>query len=146
KDEAALIKRAMSADEGEAAGVQADVALGVLTHVAILGPFRDTGGGLVRKEGPEQKGAIALDTKEDDSWGTVQVGWREAPESYAQAGGIPLDVFVEPRRESCTYLGSRLELAKAGPIVLHLAATGQARLLFDGADVGKSEELYGQMV
>ncbi len=145
RDEASLIKRAMSSDEGAPAGVQADAALGVLTHVAILGPFRDTGGGLSRKEGPEQKGATAFDQKEDDSWGTVQVGWREVPETYAQASGIPLDVFVEPRRESCTYLGSRLELAKAGPVFLHLASTGQARLMFDGADVGKSEELYTSM-
>jgi len=146
RDEASLIKRALSNDEGEPAGVQADGALGVLTHVAILGPFRDTGGGLTRKEGPEQKGATAFDQKEDDSWGTVQVGWREVPETYAQASGIPLDVFVEPRRESCTYLGSRVELAKGGPVVLHLAATGQARLMFDGADVGKSEDVYNSLV
>ena len=145
RDEASLVKRLLAADEGEAAGVTADAALGVLTHVAVLGPFRDTGGGLTRKEGPENKGASAFDPKEDDSWGTVQVGWREVPETYAQASGIPLDVFVEPRRESCSYVGSRIELAKAGPIVVRLASTGQARLLFDGADLGKSEELYTSM-
>ncbi len=145
RDEAALTKRAMSPDEGETAGIAADVALGVLTHTAILGPFRDTGGGLVRKEGPEAKGAAPFDPKEDDSWGTVQVAWREVPESYSQAGGTPLDVFIEPRKESCSYIGSRVELAKAGPIVLHLAATGQARLMFDGADVGKNEDSNASM-
>ncbi len=141
REQAALAKRAMSSDEGEAAGIAADAALGILTHVAILGPFRDTGGGLSRKEGPEAKGGIAFDPKEDDSWGTVQVAWREVPESYAQAQGIPLDVFIEPRRESCTYLGSRIDVAKAGPIVVQLGATGTARLMFDGADLGQNEEL-----
>ena len=142
REQAALAKRAMSSDEGEAAGIAADAALGVLTHVGILGPFRDTGGGLVRKEGPEGKAAKAFDPREDDSWGTVQVGWREVPESYAQAGGAPLDVFIEPRRESCTYLGSRIEIAKAGPIVVSLGATGAARLTFDNADLGESDELH----
>jgi len=145
REQAALARRAMSSDEGEAAGIAADAALGMLTHIAILGPFRDTGGGLLRKEGPEAKGVIAFDPKEDDSWGTVQVGWREVPASYAQAGGIPLDVFIEPRRESCTYLGSRVELSKAGPITVELGATGSARLTFDGADLGQSEEINTAM-
>jgi transglutaminase-like putative cysteine protease len=140
RDEANLTKRAMSADEGETAGIAADAALGVLTHLAILGPFRDTGGGLTRKEGPEAKGVTAFDPKEDDSWGTVQVAWREVPDSYAQASGVELDVFIEPRKESCSYLGSRVELAKSGPIALHVASTGQVRLMFDGADVGRNED------
>ncbi len=140
REEASLVARTLAADEGQPSGVSADAALGVLTHVALLGPFRDTGGGLQRHEGPEKPGAIAFDPKEDDSWGTVQVGWREVPDSYAQAAGIPLDVFVEPRRESCTYVGSRVTLAKSGPIVVHLAATGTARLTFDGKDLGASDE------
>ncbi len=145
RDEASLTKRAMASDEGENAGITADATLGVLQHLAILGPFRDTGGGLTRKEGPEAKGATAFDPKEDDSWGTVQVTWREVPDSYAQAGGVPLDVFVEPRKESCSYLGTHVTLAKSGPIVLHLASTGQARLMFDGADVAKNEDSNASM-
>ncbi len=145
REQASLVKRAIASNEGEAAGVAADIALGIVTHVAVLGPFRDTGGGLARKDGPEGKAATAFDPREDDSWGTVQVGWREVPETYAQARGIPLDVFIEPRRESCTYLGSHIELAKAGPIVVHLGATGSARLMFDGADLGQSEENHTSM-
>jgi len=141
REEAALVKRSLADDEGEAPGIAADEALGVLTHLAVLGPFRDTGGGLARREGPEAKGATPFDQREDDSWGTVQVTWREVPASYAQAQGVPLDVFIEPRRESCSYVGSRVELAQAQPIVVRLAATGAARLTFDGADLGQSEEL-----
>jgi transglutaminase-like putative cysteine protease len=145
RDEAALARRTMEADEGQPAGIAADAALGVITHVALLGPFRDTGGGLARKEGPEKPGATAFDPREDDSWGTVQVGWREVPDSYAQANGIPLDVFVEPRRESCTYVGARVELTNAVPIVVHAASTGQVRLVFDGKDLGSSDETNTSM-
>ncbi|HEY1960260.1 MAG TPA: transglutaminase-like domain-containing protein [Polyangiaceae bacterium] len=145
REEAQLAARTLASDEGTPAGIAADAQLGVLTHVAILGPFRDTGGGLARKEGPQKPGAIAFDPKEDDSWGTVQVGWREVPDSYAQAQGIPLDVFVEPRRESCSYIGSRVELAKAAAITVRLAATGTARLMFDGKDLGESDELNTSM-
>jgi len=145
RDEASLARRASSPDEGLPSGIAADASLGVLTHVALLGPFRDTGGGLQRREGPEKTGATAFDPREDDSWGTVQVGWREVPESYAQAAGIPLDVFVEPRRESCSYVGSRVVLAKSEPIVLHAASTGQVRLMFDGKDVGESDETNTSM-
>jgi len=143
RDEASLTSRAMSANEGENAGIQADEALGIATHLAILGPFRDTGGGLARKEGPEAKGATAFDPREDDSWGTVQVTWREIPDSYAQAGGIPLDVFLTPRKESCSYIGTHLMLAKSAPIGVRVASTGQVRVMFDGADVAKNEDSNG---
>ncbi|NVL83901.1 hypothetical protein, partial [Escherichia coli] len=56
---------------------------------------------------------------------------------------VPLDVFVHPRKESCTFVASKVTLAAATPIVVRLAAGGQARLVFDGVDVGKSDDVHG---
>ncbi len=142
RDEARLAVRALAADEGEPAGVHADEALGVVTHLALAGPFRDTGGGVTRKEGPEAPGGVAMDPKADYSWGTVLVRWRALPPPFAQAAGVPEDVFVSPRRESCSYVATRLVLEHAEPIVVRLASTGQARLTFDGADVGSSQDVH----
>ena len=41
-----LLARVLAGDEGTDAGVAAERKLGVATDVAVLGPFRDTGGGL----------------------------------------------------------------------------------------------------
>ena len=46
KSDASVLARAHAPDEGTAVGVTKAQAAGILTDVAILGPFRDTGGGL----------------------------------------------------------------------------------------------------
>jgi hypothetical protein len=139
--EAALAVRAIASDEGTEAGIQADRKLGVVTDVAILGPFRDTGGGLTAKDGPEAAGASFADTHARYSWGTVDVGWREVPRAFAGAGGVPLDLFVHPRPESCTWVATKLTLSNAQPVIVSLAASGQARLIFDDLEIGRSEDV-----
>ena len=145
KTEAALAARALSPDEGTAGGIKADRDLGVLTHLSVVGPFRDTGGGLTRKEGPEA-GDPYMSAKGDYSWGTVAVNWREMPESYAPASGVPLDVFVAPRKESCSYVATRVELDKPTTFIVRLAATGSARLVIDGVEGGSSDDVNEQLL
>ena len=141
RGEAAAVARALSGDEGTAAGTALDKKLGIITELAILGPFRDTGGGLVAKEGPEEKGHSFGDMRARYSWGTIDVPWRTVPANYATARGVPLDLFIHPRKESCTIAATRVSL-DGKPIVVRLAATGQVRLMFDGVELGKSEDVH----
>src|SRR5450432_1899129 len=97
--EAAVVARILSDDEGTGVGTASDAALGVITSMALLGPFHDTGGGLARREGPEAKDAKFSDDSANYSWGSIQVGWRTAP---SDAEGVPLDLWIEPRKESCS--------------------------------------------
>lgn len=145
RGEAGALARTLATDEGTAAGVAKAHALGIVTDVSVLGPFRDTGGGLDAHDGPERaKTAAAFgDAKTFYSWGTVEVAWREAPPTFAQARGLPLDLFVHPRKESCTFVASKIKLDAARPIIVRLAAGGAARLMFDGVDVGKSDDVHG---
>ena len=139
--EAALAARSMAADSGTVAGVNADRALGIVTDVTLLGPFRDTGGGLASKEGPEAVGASFTDRQARYAWGTIDVAWRGVPRTYATASGVPLDVFVHPRKESCSIVATNVTLEAAQPIVVRLASSGQVRLMFDGVEIGKSEDV-----
>jgi transglutaminase-like putative cysteine protease len=138
--EAALASRALAEDEGTEAGIDADRKLGVVTDVSVLGPFRDTGGGLVAKDGPEAAGASFADMRARYSWGTTDVAWRAVPRAFAGANGVPLDLFVHPRKESCTWVATQLTLPSAQGVVVKLATTGQARLVFDGTELGRSED------
>lgn len=144
--EASTLARKVASDEGTRGGVSKARALGLLTDLAIVGPFRDTGGGLDAHEGPEAKSEDGAQTFTDPrtaySWGTVEVGWRPAPPAFVQARGLPLDMFVHPRRESCTIVASKIRLDAAKPLVVRLASAGQARLAFDGVDVGRSDDVH----
>jgi hypothetical protein len=140
--EAALLARSLAPDEGTREGAAADRALGVITDVALLGPFRDTGGGLVAKEGPEAPGASFADMRAHYAWGTVDVAWRAVPRAYAGASGSPLDLFVHPRKESCSIIATKITLAALQPIVVRLAAAGQARLMMDGVELGSSDDVH----
>jgi tetratricopeptide (TPR) repeat protein len=142
RDEAALTARSIAADKGTDTGAHADEALGVVDAVAILGPFRDTGGGLEAHDGPEAPGASMRDMHARYSWGAYEVAWRAVPRSFATASGIPLDVFVHPRKESCTWVASKITLASAQPVVVRLASTGQVRLMFDGAELGRDTSVH----
>jgi transglutaminase-like putative cysteine protease len=141
KDEAALLARMLSPDEGTEAGARADHALGVVEGLSVLGPFRDTGGGLDAHDGPEGE-RRPFDAGGRYAWGSYDVAWREIPRSFAQASGTALDVFIFPRKESCTWVASALNVANAAPLVVHLASTGQVRLVFDGADVARDEAVH----
>jgi hypothetical protein len=145
RSEALALARTLASDEGTLAGVEKARSVGIVTDVAVLGPFRDTGGGLDAHDGPEQpKSAAAFgDPKTFYSWGTVEVAWRGVPPTFTQAHGVPLDMFVHPRKESCTFVASKIKLAAAAPIIVRLASSGQARLVLDGVDVGKSDDVHG---
>ena len=141
--EAAVLARSLAPDEGTEAGIRADRAAGILTDLSILGPFRDTGGGLDAHDGPEGPGGSFADTRTRYSWGAFEVQWRNVPPSYATASGVPLDLFVHPRKESCTWVTSRVQVDKAESLGVRVAATGQVRLMFDGAEVARSEDVHG---
>jgi len=145
RGEALALARTLAANEGTEAGIEKARGAGILTDVSVLGPFRDTGGGLDAHDGPEQgKSAAAFgDAKTSYSWGTVEVAWRAAPQTFSQARGLPLDMFVHPRKESCSFVASKIKLDAARPIVLRLASGGTARLVFDGVDVAKSDDVHG---
>jgi hypothetical protein len=144
RGEAALTARALAADEGSAKGVEKSREQGVLTDVSVLGPFRDTGGGVDAHDGPEAAHTreAFVDSKASYRWGTVAVTWRAIPPTFVQAHGMPLDLFVHPRKESCSFVASRITLPADRKIVVRLAAAGSARLSFDGTDVGKSDDLH----
>jgi len=142
RGEAALLARMVAADDGTEAGQRADEALGVIDSLAILGPFRDTGGGLGAHDGPEAAGASFGDLRASYSWGAYEVAWRAVPRTFAPAEGVPLDLFVFPRKESCSWVATKLTLGSAQPLVVRLASTGQVRLVFDGVDVGSDETVH----
>jgi hypothetical protein len=137
RDQAALLARMVASDEGTEEGARADTRLGVIDSLAILGPFRDTGGGLDAHDGPEAGGFT--DVGAAYSWGTVEVRWRAVPAPFATAQGVPLDVFVAPRKESCTWLATKLSVTADQKLDVRLAATGQARLMFDGVELGRDD-------
>jgi hypothetical protein len=141
RTEAALARRVLLGDEGTQAGVTADRALGVVTDLSVLGPFRDTGGGYLAKDGPEAKGASFANASTRYSWGTVDVAWRQVPRALASAAGVPLDLFIAPRRESCTWVATKLTLTAAQAVSVRLAATGQVRLVFDGTELGAADDV-----
>jgi len=136
-----LLARSLSDDEGTSAGTDANRKLGVLTELSILGPFRDTGGGLSTREGPEAEGGSFADMKRPYAWGTVDVSWRQVPPHYATAGGVPMDLFISPRTESCSYVASAITVPSRQSVVIRVAASGSVRLLFDGADLAHGEDV-----
>src|SRR5258708_17152294 len=145
RDQARLLARTMAADEGTDAGARADEALGVLGAVAVLGPFRDTGGGLAAHDGPEAPGASLRDTKARYAWGSYEVDWRAVPRAFATASGVPLDLFVHPRKESCTWIASRVTLAADQSVIVRAASTGQVRLMLDGVELGRDPSVHSAM-
>src|SRR6185295_13186084 len=112
KGEALALARVLASDEGTTAGIEKARAAGVVTELAIVGPFRDTGGGLDAHDGPEAgKSAVAFgDPKGNYSWGSVEVSWRPVPATFAQARGVPLDLFIHPRKESCSFVATKISL------------------------------------
>jgi hypothetical protein len=148
RGDALALARAHAADEGTPAGVaHARADAGIVTELSILGPFRDTGGGLERRDGPEAQDSAAAftDAATSYAWGTVDVRWRTVPNTFAQARGVPLDLFLAPRKESCAWIASKITLDRPSVLIVRLASTGTARLTFDGADLATSEDVHERM-
>jgi transglutaminase-like putative cysteine protease len=119
---------------------------GMVKSLAVLGPFQDTGGGLMRREGPEADGERWSDAKARYAWGVYDVAWRRVLPASVTPRGVPLDLYIHPRAESCTYLASRVTVAAARPLVVHVASTGAVRLIWDGADVAASDDVHAHLV
>jgi hypothetical protein len=120
---------------------------GLVKAFAILGPFQDTGGGLMRREGPEADGERWSNDKARYAWGIFDVAWRRVLPTSVTARGVPLDLYIHPRAESCTLLASKVTVPQgARPMVLHVASTGAVRVIWDGGDVAASGEVYQHLV
>lgn len=118
-------------------------ATGLVKSWAILGPFQDNGTGLRRAEGPEAPGDSWSNTRARFAWGVYDVAWRRTLPASSTARGVPLDLYIHPRAESCTYLASRVTVPAAhAPFLVHVAAAGAVRLIWDGADVAASEDAH----
>jgi transglutaminase-like putative cysteine protease len=141
-DDVKLMALSLSSEEGTDAGAAAARALGVVTNVAVLGPFRDTGGGLDAAEGPEGTDGSFADQQRRYSWGAMEVRWAKVPPHYAWASGLPLDLFVSPRTESCSLVATDLTLDLEETVRIRLASTGSARLMFDGRVVARSADAH----
>jgi tetratricopeptide (TPR) repeat protein len=119
---------------------------GLVRAWSLLGPFQDTGGGLTRKEGPETPDAVWGDPRASYAWGAYEVRWRAVPRESITARGLSLDLMIHPRKESCSYLASKITTKDRTPFVIAVASAGSVRLIWDGADVAKSEEEHGGLV
>jgi hypothetical protein len=139
--QAALLSQTVDPRRDDA-GLRAGAKLGVVQALAVLGPFRDTGGGLAAHDGPEASGSTFADTRARYSWGSYEVAWRAVPRDFAAADGVPLDLFVSPRRESCTWVATKLAVPEKQKLVVALASTGQVRLVFDGVEVGRDAAVH----
>lgn len=113
----------------------------VAREVALLGPFQDTGGELTHAQPAENNGFVWSE-KDDYSWGSVQNRWRVVPREFVRAQGVPLDAFVHPRAESCSYVVSFIVLDAPRSFHVRAAGTGGIRLFVDGKAVATSDELH----
>lgn len=115
---------------------------GLVQPLAVLGPFQDSGGRLTEPDIAESDPAVWADRGASYAWGVYDVRWRDALPVTSSARGLPLDLYVYPRSETCTYVASRITIAAAGPIVVNAASAGAVRLIWDGQTIAKSEELH----
>ncbi|MCS6898741.1 MAG: transglutaminase-like domain-containing protein [Myxococcales bacterium] len=118
---------------------------GLVNQLAILGPFQDTSGRVKQADIREGEADAWANRTADYSWGVYEVRWRPVI-TPVTARGVPLDLYIAPRRESCSYVASRVTLPQDGPVEVHLAASGAARLLWDGQDLGVSEEIHERAI
>ena len=123
-------------------------AQGLVKAFAIIGPFQDTAGdGVTRHEGPEAPGHNFADMSAHYAWGVYDVPVRRVLPSSASARGVPLDLYVYPRSETCTYLASRVTVPQGQkPFFVWVAASGAVRLIWDAQDVAISEEVHARLV
>jgi len=119
---------------------------GLVRGWSVLGPFQDTGGGLSRHEGPEDPTQAWGDPAASYAWGAYEVRWREVPREIISARGIPLDLMIYPRKESCSYLATKVKIQGGDPIVIWVGSTGSVRLIWDGADAAMSQEDHSGLV
>ncbi|MBW2528490.1 MAG: hypothetical protein JRI23_30220, partial [Deltaproteobacteria bacterium] len=117
---------------------------GLVRSYAVLGPFEDVGGGLDRREGPESAGHDYR--RADYSWGAYVVRYGHSLPAAASARGLDLDLHVEPRKESCSYLESVLHWPRGANgsdrVILLVASSGAFRLSWDGLVIARRDEQH----
>ncbi|MBK6513004.1 MAG: transglutaminase domain-containing protein [Polyangiaceae bacterium] len=117
-------------------------ARGIVRAVTVIGPIQDPGGGVARRDGPEADGASFAEMDADYSWGDFEVRPRRVVPDWVTTYGIPLDLYVFPRTESCTYVASKVTFPDAPKsVVVRVAAAGSARVMWDGETVAWSEDV-----
>ena len=121
---------------------------GLVKNLAILGPFQDTGGGgLMRRDGPEAPGDSWSNMDARYAWGAFDVAWRRVLPSSVTARGVPLDLYIHPRSESCTILASKITVPQGPkPMTVRVASSGAVRLVWDQASIAASEEVHPRLV
>lgn len=120
-------------------------ATGIVKTVAITGPFQDAGGGLFKQEGPEAPDSSFADMRAEYSWGDYEVRVRRALPDTVTAQGVPLDLYLSPRTESCSYVSSSVTFPSSPKtVVARVAASGSVRLAWDGETVASSEEVHSR--
>lgn len=123
---------------------------GLVRSFAILGPFPDKGNGISEKEGPEAPGQSFIDMNTRYSWGVFDVAWRRTLPASSTPRGVPLDLYIHPRTETCSYLASKVVLSAAAkvmtPLLMHIASTGNVRVMWDGADIASSEDVHQRLM
>lgn len=112
--------------------------LGVVANLMVLGPIRDTGGGFAGKLGPEAKPAGFTDPALRYAWGAYDARWRAITTGHVDATGLPLDLWIAPRRESCSYVATTFEGGGKEPYVVRVAGTGQLAVFVDGKVIARS--------
>ena len=143
RGEASLFARMTAADEGTDAGAQADEKLGVVDALAILGPVPRHRRRPRRARRARGRRSLASTTGAHATPG-ARTRSRGGPSRarLRRREGVPLDVFVFPRKESCTWVETKLMVPSDQKLFVRLAATGQARLVFDGTDLGKDDAVH----
>jgi tetratricopeptide (TPR) repeat protein len=76
------------------------------------------------------------------SWGSYDVAWRDVPPAFSSARGVPLDVLVFPRSETCSWIATHLTFEEPQTLTVRVAATGQLRVVFDGLDIGRDDHVH----
>jgi hypothetical protein len=112
--------------------------LGIVVQWSVVGPFRDTGKGLDRLDGPEANIADYSNRSKRYDWGT---NWVFAREVSASAEGFDLDARIAPRAETCSLLATEFDSA-AQVLGVRIASSGQVRARIDGVEVARSEEMH----
>jgi hypothetical protein len=122
-------------------------ASGLVKAFTIVGPFRDEGNGYAIQEGPEAPNASLIDPTADYNWGDFEVTPRRVLPDWVPAQGVPLDLYIHPRTESCTYLLSKVSFKDGTKsAVLRVAASGMVRVFWDGETVAWSGDVNPRAV
>jgi hypothetical protein len=118
---------------------------GVVSALAVLGPFRDNGGGLERLEGPESEGSSYADASADHSWAPIKCagGVRSSRRREPRVCRSTSTSRLAPRAVPISPLGVSFP---KGPerVVARVASSGAVRLVFDGATIAQSDEVHAR--